>query len=389
VTATGGEAKLAILFTAFETSADALAAPVIADLCGGGEPVEVFACGGPRMEEAGATLLQRTADGGSMGFSALRRGPAVRRLIGQIRSWARDRRVVAHVPVNAPAANFPVAKAMRAAGAKVVHLVAPQMWAWGRWRLGKLRRLTSLVLCVLPFEEQWFRDHRVPARFIGHPAVNRTVDLDALREQMYGLPQGAPRLAIFPGSRAHEVRANTRLLVGVYAELQGRYAGMGGVIVAANPELAQIIRRRVRVFPSGLHMITGSTDAVIGWCELALAVSGTVTLDIAAHRKPMVGVYRTGLASWLLAKLLISSSHRLLPNIIAEREIVPEFVPYLGGPGPIVKRSSWILLDSKHGAIQAEELHRVCLRFGNHEPGREAARAILELIRDAVVSGKE
>ena len=135
-------------------------------------------------------------------------------------------------------------------------------------------------------------------------------------------------------------------------------------------------------------MITGSADAVIGWCELALAVSGTVTLDIAAHRKPMVGVYRTGLASWLLAKLLISSPHRLLPNIIAGREIVPEFVPYLGGAAPIVKRSSWILLDSKHGAIQSEELHRVCLRFGNHEPGREAARAILELVRDTEVGGQ-
>jgi lipid-A-disaccharide synthase len=382
VTTEGGESTSAILFTAFEPSGDAVAGPVIAELRRIGGPLEVHACGGPRMAEAGAELLERTADGGSMGLNALRRGPAVRRLIRRIRSWARDRRVVAHVPVNAPAANFPIAKAMRASGAQVVHLVAPQMWAWGRWRVGKLRRLSSLVLCVLPFEEQWFREHRVPARFVGHPAVNRTVDLEALRERMHGLPQGAPRLALFPGSRAHEVRANTRLLVDVYAELQGRHAGMGGVIVAANPQMAGIIRRRVRVFPTGLHMITGFTDAVIGWCELALAVSGTVTLDIAAHRKPMIGVYRTGLASWLLAKLLISSPHRLLPNIIAEREIVPEFVPYMGGAAPIVKRASWILLDSKHGAIQSEELHRVCLRFGNHEPGREAARAILELIRD-------
>ena len=264
------------------------------------------------MEAAGATLLERTADGGSMGLNALRRGLAVRRQIGRITSWARGRRVVAHVAVDSPAANFPIAKAMRASGVHVVHLVAPQIWGWARWRIRKLRRLTSLVLCVLPFEEQWFSERKVPARFIGHPAVNRTIDLAALRERMHGLPQGAPRLGIFPGSRGHEVRANTRQLVDVYTELQGRHAGMCGVIVATNPQLARIIRRRVSVFPSGLHMITGSVDAVIAWCDLALAVSGTITLDIAAHRKPMIGVYRTGLASWLMAKLLVRSPHRLL-----------------------------------------------------------------------------
>jgi lipid-A-disaccharide synthase len=240
------------------------------------------------------------------------------------------------------------------------------------------------VLCVLPFEEQWFTERKVPARFIGHPAVNRTIDLAALRDRMHGLPQGAPRLGLFPGSRGHEVRANTGLLVDVYTELQGRHAGMCGVIVAANPQIARTIRRRVSVFPTGLHMITGSSDAVIAWCDLALAVSGTITLDIAAHRKPMIGVYKTGLPTWILAKLLVRSPYRLLPNIIAEREVVPEFAPHLGGPAPIVKKASRILLDSKHGAVQSEELHRVCLRFANHDPAVEAAKGIMEQIREAI-----
>jgi lipid-A-disaccharide synthase len=382
VTAEDGQSKSVVLFTAFEPSGDALAAPIIAALCRNREGLEVHACGGTSMEAAGATLLERTADGGSMGLSALSRGLALRRQIARIRSWASDRRVVAHVAVDSPAANFPIGKAMRAGGAHVIHLVAPQIWAWAPWRIHKLRRLTSLVLCVLPFEEQWFKQRGIPARFIGHPAINRTIDMDDLREQMHGLPQGAPRLGIFPGSRGHEVRANARQLVEVYAELQARHAGMCGVIVAANPDLGRIIRRRISVFPTGLHMITGTSDAVIAWCDLAVAVSGTVTLDIAAQRKPMIGVYRTGLASWLLARLLIRSPHRLLPNIIAEREVVPEFVPYLGGPGRIVRQASRILLDSKHGAVQSEELHRVCLRFANHEPSDEAARAIIQLVRE-------
>ena len=389
MTTEGGQPKSVILFTAFEPSGDALAAPVIAELSRYGDWIEIHACGGPKMEAAGATLIERTADGGSMGLNALSRGLAMRRLLGRIRSWASDRRVVAHVAVDSPAANFPIGRAMGAAGARVVHLVAPQIWAWARWRIGKLRRQTRLVLCVLPFEEQWFTERNVPARFIGHPAVNRTIDLEALRERMHGLPQGAPRLGIFPGSRGHEVRLNTGLLVDAYAELQSRHAGMCGVIVAANPKMAQIIRRRVKVFPTGLHMITGTTDAVIAWCDLALAVSGTITLDIAAHRKPMIGVYKTGLATWILAKLLVRSRYGLLPNIIAEREVVPEFAPHLGGSAPIVKRASRILLDSKHGAVQSEELHRVCLRFANHDPAVEAAKAIMEQIREAILSTRD
>ncbi len=381
----GGEPKPAILFTAFEPSGDAHAAPVVDQLVRRAKWLGVFALGGPKMEEAGATMLERTADSAAMGLDAVGRSLAVRRSIKRVRQWASGHRLLGHVPVDSPAANFPMCKVTREAGARIVHLVAPQMWAWGRWRLRKLRKLTAMVLCVLPFEEQWFKDRRVPAKFIGHPTINRTLELETLKERMHGLPQGAPRVALFPGSRGHEVRANIKLLVGVYAELQSRHAGMRGVVVAATPQMAGIIRKRVRVFPTGLHMITGFADAVIAWCDLALAVSGTITLDIALQRKPMIGIYKTGLLSWLGAKLLLRSSYRLLPNIIAEREVVPEFVPYLGGPLPIVKQASRYLLDTKNAAVQSAELNRVCLRFANHRPAEEAAGLIVRIIQEGQV----
>ncbi len=371
----------ALLFSAFEPSGDAMAAPVIAALVAHRSRPKIYAYGGPKMVAAGAELLEQTVDGSAMGFNAVGRSWAVRKLARKTRDWAAWQRILAHIPVDSPAANFPICKVMRASGARVIHLVAPQIWAWGRWRLRKLRRLTDLVLCVLPFEEQWFSERNVPARFIGHPAINRAVDLDALREQLHGLPQGAPRLGIFPGSRTHEVKANTRLLVDAYSELRSRHSGLCGVIVAATPDLAKMIRRLIRSFPTNLHMITGSADAVIAWCDLALAVSGTITLDITVQRKPMIGVYKTGLPSWLAAKLLVRPPYWLLPNIIAEREIVPEFVPHLGGPLPIVREATRFLLDSKHAAIQSEELHRVCLRFANHDPAADAVRLIIKTVQ--------
>jgi lipid-A-disaccharide synthase len=376
--------KPAILFTAFEPSGDAHAAPVIRELLAMVPGLTVYAWGGPLMEAAGATIIERTAEDGAMGAGALKRVMQVKRQIRQIKRWSTQYRVLAHVAVDSPAANFPIAKHLRKSGARIIHLVAPQIWAWGGWRIGKLRKLTSLVLCLLPFEEQWFRDRDVPARFIGHPVINCSAE-DDLSDKMHGLPSGAPRVVILPGSRSQEVSANIRLLVGAYSELQGRHSGMGGVIVAASPEMAAIVRRKAKVFPHGLHMITGDPDPVIAWADLALAVSGTVTLDIARQHTPMVGIYKTGLVSWIGAKIIVRTPFRLLPNIIAEREIVPEFVPYIGGSMAIARAASPYLLDSKAAAVQAEELKRVCLRFAGKRPAKEAATLIIKVIKGAEI----
>ncbi|MBT8485742.1 MAG: hypothetical protein HKO59_13765 [Phycisphaerales bacterium] len=375
-------APASILFTAFEPSGDAHAAPVIRRLRDKVSGIRIYAWGGPEMEAAGATLVESTVGDAAMGLSALGRVRAVRKQVAAIRRWSRSYRVLAHVAVDSPAANFPVCKHMREAGARVVHLVAPQLWAWGRWRVKKLRRRTDLVLCLLPFEEQWFNDRDIPARFIGHPRMNRKLDMAALRERMHGLPQGAPHVAIFPGSRAHEVRANIRLLVNAYAELQGSHAGLAGVIVAARPELAKIVRKKIRVFPHGLHMTVGDVDPIIAWSDLCLAVSGTITLDITRQQKPMIGVYRTSVFSWAVAKLLLRTPFRLLPNLVADREIVPEFVPHCGGAMPIFRAANQYLQDSKNAAIQSEELARVCHRFVNKRPAEEAARHIIKVIKD-------
>ena len=372
--------RQAVLFTAFEPSGDNLAAPVIRELLDKHPTLTVYAWGGPKMKEAGATLVEQTVGDAAMGLGALKKAGQVRREVRRIKRWVKQYRVLAHVPVDSPAANFPICKIIRPTGARIIHLVAPQVWAWAPWRIRKLRRLTDLVLCVLPFEEQYFNDRKVTARFIGHPRINRGVDKDTIMEAMHGLPSGAPRIALLPGSRPHEVKANLKLLLNAYTELQGRHHGAVGVIAAANEEIGQIVRDRIKVFPTGLHMTVVDIDVPVMWSDICLAVSGTVTLDITRHRKSMIGVYKTGFISVLLAKLILRTRYRLLPNIIADREIVPEFVPYSGGCLPIVKEATRIIQDSKISAIQREEMTRILQRYQNKKPAEESARYILRMI---------
>lgn len=371
----------AILFTAFEPSGDAHAAPVIQQLLSIVPNIRIYAWGGPKMQQAGATIIERTADDGAMGLNSLGRAMYVRKQIQAIKRWSHLHRVIAHVPVDAPAANFPICKIMRKRGSRIVHLVGPQIWAWGGWRIHKLRRLTDMVLCLLPFEEQYFADRNVPARFIGHPVMNREIDPDQLSIHARDLPQGSPRIAIFPGSRSSEVRANIALLTRAFAELQSRYSAISGVIVAANPDLAALIRNKISVFPTGLHLTTSQVDPVIHWCDLALAVSGTISLDITRQHKPMIGVYKTGVLSWLGAKIMLRTPYRLLPNLVAGREISKEFIPHVTSHMPLVHEAARLLDDSKNAAIQSVGLRRVTQRFANKRPAQEAAQLILETIK--------
>jgi len=371
-----------VLFTAFEPSGDAHAAPVIAELRRVAPEVPVIAWGGPRMKEAGATVVERSADDGAMGLRAASRVKAVRAHQAAIERWCAQHRVAVHVPVDSPAANFAVAKRMKARGTRVCHLVAPQVWAWGPWRIGKLRRCTDCVLCLLPFEEKWFRERQVPALFIGHPVINRAMDGASVAERAAELPPGDPKILLLPGSRSSEVDRNLPLLLATLSNLQARFRKATAVLVAANEDLRARVRERIRgPLPSGLYLVAGELDAAITWCDLAICVSGTVSLDLTRHAKPMVGVYKVSPVSAIGARALLTTPHRLLPNILAGEQIVPEFVPHMGGAEPVSRAAESLLTDQKRMRAAADALRRVLAPYRGHDPAREAAAAILTVAR--------
>ena len=383
-----GSPKAAILFTAFEPSGDAHAAPVIRALRERDPDRRIYAWGGPRMAEAGAEVVEQTAGDGVIALPSLSRIGAFLGELRRIETFAARNRIGLHVPVDSPAANTPISKRLRRGGARVVHLVAPQYWAWGPWRRKKLQRITDLVLCLLPFEERWFRERGIPAKFVGHPVINRELDRTDLEERARGLPRGRPRILMLPGSRSSEIRKNLSLLMRVFADLQGLHHGLAGLIVAASPEIAATIRAKFPSLPTGLHVVGGDAksagsailDAAVHWCDVALTVSGTVSLDVARQAKPMVGVYRTSLLDVFGAKLMLTIPDRLLPNILAGERIVPEFVPYWGGPGPIVEAVENFLKDSRRAAETTQSLKRVLTQFRGHDFAIESAEAILELL---------
>lgn len=370
-----------ILFTAFEPSGDAHAAPVIRAIREHYPEREVVAFGGPRMREAGATILRETTAAAAMALGALSKVQQIRREIVWLRDWLKDNRVSIHVPVDSPAANFPICKVMRPHCDAILHLVAPQMWAWAGWRIRKMRRLSDHVMCLLPFEPDWYVPRGAPATFIGHPRMNRELDLDELDRIASTFPSGAPRIALLPGSRAQEIRMNLAPMVEIVSALRAEAPDLHALVCAADGDIASIAREIISPWPDHVTMDVGTSDAGIRWADCALAVSGTVTLDCTRQCTPLVGMYRISPFSRMIAKRLLKPGLRLLPNLVAGRAVVPEFVPYAGSVAPIVDAFRPIVLSSDERTRISTDLEDVRARFDGRTPDRDAARIICTFTR--------
>ncbi len=373
-----------ILFTAFEPSGDDHAAVVIAALLRRRPDLRIFAWGGPRMAAAGATIIEETGHDAVMGIPGLKKIREHMRINARIDRWLAANPIDLHVPVDSPAANFPICRLAKARGIKVVHMVAPQMWAWGEWRVRKLRRLTDLVLCLLPFEEKWFEERGVPIRFIGHPLFDITLDLDALDRIAADLPRSPRRLALMPGSRPGEIAKNFPILLAAFRDLTKDHPDLVGTIAATTPAVADRLRAMATQaggWPANLAVISGQTDAVVRWCIMALVVSGTVTLQIAKQSRPMVVFYKSNpLVYMLLGRWVLTTEFFTLPNLIAGREIVPELVPHFAGYEPVLAAARTLMDSPEKATRQIEELDKVTAQFAGHRAGPESAAAICEVL---------
>ncbi len=389
-----------ILFTAFEQSGDQHAAPVIAQIRKRKPGIPIFALGGPEMEAAGAEIIETTTEHGVMVLSALGQIQAHRARLKRLNAWLDDHPVAIHVPTDSPAANWSICKLVKrrypsgegGVGAKTVHLVAPQVWAWASWRVRRLVRWSDLVLCLLPFEPEWFEKRGVKARYIGHPLFDEALDSDQLQNIASQYPDKHPRIALLPGSRGPEVTKNWPLMLEVFNRIKAQMPDAHAIIAAANEKAVNIVSEFSPMLPDGIQMVRNQTEAVLHWADAVLAVSGTASLHISRHAKPMAIVYGLSPITWnLLGRFVINTRTFSLPNLIAKggpdgaknSAILKEFVPFLGGPGrvaPIVDEISSLLSDADKRDAQIRALRKVNEHFQDHNAGLEAADAILALL---------
>lgn len=335
---------LSILITAADVSGDAHAAGLIQALRRRAPTARFVGVGGEKMAAAGCDLLERPADRSAMLLGGTVAQLAYyHKLIGRVRRAIREKRPAVHVPVDSPALNWHLAAAAKKAGAPVVYYIAPQVWAWAPWRVGKLRRLTDAVACILPFEQPYLRSRGVNARYVGHPLFDRMPpanppDLDE------PAASGRWRIALLAGSRQGEIRGHAPALAAVADGLARKFPDAELTFLAPDEQAAEWIRAAAN--RSDLHIVAGRTQEALARAHFAVTKSGTVTLEAAHFGVPMAVFYRVNRLGYnLLGRWLLRTPNVALVNILAGRELAPELVPWYGDAGPLLRQAERMLAD--------------------------------------------
>jgi lipid-A-disaccharide synthase len=234
------------------------------------------------------------------------------------------------VLVDFPGFNLKMARLARRLGIPTIYFIPPQIWAWHESRIETLRTCIDLVISILPFEKQLYDRHAVPAVYVGHPFMT-TVRSEETKEQFLGrlgLSQRAPIITLMPGSRENEIRGLMPLISEVARYLRPKLPGMACLL----PVAKNIDRRFVEQFVGAETEITvleGHAREALAASDAAIVASGSATLEAAILDCPTVVIYKISALSYLIARLVVNVKYISLPNLIAGREVFPEYVQQL------------------------------------------------------------
>jgi len=339
---------------------------------------------GPRMRAAGCLAIEDLTERSSMLLGVIGSLGSVPGLLARVDRRLAAGRFDAAVLVDSPLLNLTLARRAKARGLPVLYYVAPQVWAWAEYRWRKLRDRVDRMAVVLPFEEAYFADRGIPARYVGHPLFDAlsawTVNqsrVSALR----GESGAGPVLGLLPGSRRQVVAEVLPGQLEVAAEVRKRHRRARFLVSVANPRVGSLVRGLVAA--SGLEAVTlhGENAELINACDLLLVASGTATLEVAFHHKPMIVMYNhSRLGYQLLGRWLIATKYLCLLNILAGREIVPEYMPYYRSVRPIAERAIELLATRQRLERMSRELKELMDPMVRPGASENTARMLLELI---------
>jgi lipid-A-disaccharide synthase len=244
----------------------------------------------------------------------------------------------------------------------VVYLVAPQVWAWRRGRVKTMRRIIDRLLCIFPFEERFFRDHGVPVRYIGHPLATR-VRPSLSRDEFFrkhNIPADRPLVAVLPGSRRSEALRHLPELKKA-ASILSRSREVSFVLPASPTCGAAFFEGPLAGSP--IRAIEGEAWDAMAHCDVALAASGTVTVEAALLGAPMVTFYRVTPVSWAIGRVLVKVPFYTMVNLIAERQVVPELMQDAMTGRRIAAEAERLLDNASERAKMKRDLAEVAARL--------------------------
>jgi len=378
-----------IWLLAGEPSGDVLGARLMAAFAARAPDLRFAGIGGPRMAALGLDSLFPMHDLAIMGLMEVVPGLfRMRRRLAEAAADIAARRPDVVVTIDSPDFALRLLKAIAPLGLPRAHYVAPQVWAWRERRVRHFRARWERLLCLLPFEPEFFARHGLPARFVGHPVLESGADRgDAARfRQHHSLPAAARVVVLMPGSRRTEVD-HLLPVYGKTIELLARSIPGLVPVVPVAAAVAARVRRAAASWPTPPLIVTETDDKHDAFAAAlaALTKSGTSTLELALAGVPMAVTYRVNRLSAALARRLIRVPHVAMVNVLAGRPVVPELLQENCTPERLSTTLAALLASPEIAAAQRSGFRSVLAGLSPPEglPSEAAAAAVLELLHEA------
>lgn len=338
-----------LFFSVGEPSGDQHTAHLIQEIRNRRPDAKFSAFGGPEMQAAGCHLEVRLTDYAVMGiFSVLPLIFKFIQLLKQAGQFLETERPDAVILVDFPGFNWWVAKKAKSLGIPVFYYLPPQLWAWAPWRIRRVRKNIDYVLSGLKFEKQWYESRGVKVDYIGHPffdeVASKSLDQNVLDE----LSQSGEKIVgILPGSRTSEINYNFPLMLSIIRQLSQKFPHARFPVACykkSHQELCTKLIEKHTATDLPIKLYLKKTSEVIESAQCCLMVSGSISLELLARKTPAVVIYRSHWGMYFMANLLITCKFMSLPNLIADRELMPEF-PSVGSPVKDIAKIDTILSD--------------------------------------------
>lgn len=332
-----------------------------------------FGLGGQRMEALGMRRIVRAEEVAVMGITEVVRH--MPRIYGEYRklrrSIAQERPDLA-ILIDFPDVNLALARRLHEQGTPVLYFVSPQLWAWKKYRIRKVQRSVDRMLVIFPFEEKFYRDHRVQAEFVGHPLAELPLPSVSREDFAAAHPIDPAKhwIGLLPGSRGKEIRLNLPGMVASAAQLGTDYE----YLLPLAPTLTAEQRAHARALlaellaaqtPAPRITLVDDARATLHHARASIVASGTATVEAALIGNPFVVVYQVSAASYAIARRVVKVPHVAMANLIAEKRMVPELIQHEYTPERVVAAMRPLLVDEQARAQMIHELAAMRARLGS------------------------
>ena len=377
---------MTIYFVAGEVSADNHGAALMRSLRELDAELKFVGRGGPQMQEiAGEQFKNWIGEAAVLGlWEVLRKYGYFREQFHETLREIRESKPDAVVVIDYPGFNLRLARALRkqAPRQKIIYYISPQVWAWNRGRIKRMAHFIDLVLCIFPFEVDSYNQVGLRALFVGHPMIER------LQGQKIDTQRDPNLIGLFPGSRSREVRKIFPVMLETARELRKHNRNLRFEVAAASEQLAREMKPAVAGLDqsqdeAAIQIKVDGTPVIMQRAWAGIVTSGSATLEAAYFRLPFVLIYKVAWPTYLAARLVVNVKYLGMPNLLADKEVVPEFIQHRAKSTAIAEAVQPLIENANARERMISQFDVIIAKLGDSGASERAARAIIEEIGSA------